>query len=211
MNFKSIRDVLERSVADAIEGHANTFDLRNPADLKVWIREAPDLIEKFIAEGGYRLLPETIKYPKEIFAGDKNEFQHDWINIGCGVCPNANPRWNKKYRVALALFSETEDPQLIAISVDPLAEPSRWIKGTSTKYLSSIIWNVPPGTYRLVVGIVDTTQENQPGIRCAIKNNKRTDKWIDVGTANAAVNSGASQFGAWGALGSRNGGESVSF
>ncbi|MDR0337928.1 MAG: DUF4832 domain-containing protein [Planctomycetaceae bacterium] len=184
MNFKSIRDVLEQSVTDAIKGHANTFDLRNPNDLKVWMREAPDLIEKFIAEGGYRLLPETIKYPKEIVAGKEHEFQHDWINIGCGVCPNTNPRWNKKYQVAFALFSETENPQLVAVFVDPLAEPSRWVKGTGTKYRSTITWNVPAGIYRLVVGIVDTTQNNQPAIRCAVANNQRTDQWINIGTIN---------------------------
>lgn len=179
--FTSIREVLIGSVTDALEGHSNTFDLRNPADLKVWLREAPDLIDKFIAEGGYRLLPEKIEYPKEVTSGVKKDYRHDWMNIGCGVCPNANSRWNKKYQVAFALFSEQEPTFRYAIFVDPLAEPSRWIQGTIADYISSIAWNVPPGQYRLAVGIVDTTQQNQIGIHCAVANSHRTDGWIDVG------------------------------
>ncbi|MDR1140231.1 MAG: hypothetical protein LBL62_00965 [Planctomycetaceae bacterium] len=181
MKFESIRDVLVRSVTEAMEGHANTFDLRNPNDLKIWMREAPDMIEKFIAEGGYRVLPKMTEYPKEIVAGKTNEYRHEWINIGCGVCPNNNPRWNKKYQVAFALFSENEN-KMVSLYVDSLAEPSRWVKGVTAKYVSSIAWKVPPETYRLVIGIVDTTQNNLPGIHCAVANLTRTDGWVDIGT-----------------------------
>ena len=188
--FNNIREVLVGSVADALEGRVNTLDLRNPPDVKVWFREAPDLIDKFIAEGGYRLLPKMIEFPKEVSAGADNEYRHSWVNIGCGVCPNANPRWNKKYQVAFALFAEDASQEPKAIAVDSAAEPSRWIKEKNTDYVSSIAWNVPPGTYRLAVGIVDTTLQNQIGIRCAVANPKRTDGWIEVGTLSVRLSAG---------------------
>jgi hypothetical protein len=180
--FNSLREILVGSVIDALEGHSNTFDLRNPPDLAVWLREAPDMVDKFIAEGGYRLLPTKIEYPQEVSAGVKSEYRHCWTNIGCGVCPNANLRWNKKYQVAFALFANKESAKPQAVVVDAVAEPSRWIKGKSADYVSSFTWNVPPGTYRLAVGIVDTTRQNQIGIRCAIADAPRPDGWLDAGT-----------------------------
>ncbi|MDR0871309.1 MAG: hypothetical protein LBN39_11015, partial [Planctomycetaceae bacterium] len=177
--LKNVREVLVASIDDAIAGHSNTFDLRNPSDLKIWLRDGQDLIDKFVAEGGYRLLPLKIEYPKEIIAGEKNAYKHCWTNVGCGVCPNANPRWNKKYQVAFALFSDKKEP--VSIVADSTAEPSGWIKDVDTDYTSSIAWNVPAGTYHLAVGIVDTTQDNKIGIRCAVADTKRTDGWIDAG------------------------------
>ena len=179
--FKSVREVLEHSVTDALTYHANTLDLRNPGDLRVWMQEGPDLIDKFIAEGGYRLLPQAVEYPREMAASQKGVFQHRWINVGCGVCPNANPRWNKKYQVAFALYNEQDEQKQIAIHIDPKAEPSAWVKGAPADYVTSIRWKAPPGTYRLVTGIVDTTQKNRPGILCAVENPKRSDGWVDLG------------------------------
>lgn len=184
MNFKTKRDVLERTVEDAIRYHANTLDLRNPGDVRFWMQNGPDLIEKFIAEGAYRLYPATVEFPKEMASGQTVAIRHHWKNSGCGVCPNANPRWNKKYRVAFALFSgrAVESPELpAAIHVDPEAEPSRWTKEADGEYESSIRWKVAPGSYRLAVGIVDTTRDNRPGIHCSVENPGRTDGWIDVG------------------------------
>lgn len=182
MNFKTKREVLERSIEDAIRYHANTFDLRNPGDVRFWMKNGPDLIEKFIAEGGYRFYPEMIEYAPQVRSGHSMSIQHRWKNMGCGVCPNDNIRWKKKFCVAFALFSNENSDNPVEIIVDRNAEPSRWTKQTNDEYVSSPRWKSPPGTYRLCVAIVDTTQKNRPGIHCAVSDSMVSNGWINVGT-----------------------------
>lgn len=185
MNFKTKREILERSIEDAIRYHANTFDLRNPDDVRFWMQNGPDLIEKFIVRGGYRLYPATVDYPTEYLSEKTVVIRHRWKNSGAGVCPNANPRWNKKYKVAFSLFSNEKESKdqgnPLAIYVDPQAEPSGWTKEADGNYESMVRWNIAPGTYRLAVGIVDTTRNNRPGILCSVEKPGRTDGWIDIG------------------------------
>lgn len=184
MNFQTPRDVLQRTVEDALAGHANTLDLRNPADVKVWLRDGKDLVHRFIAEGGYRLLPEEIEHPVSWQGNREATIRHRWINVGNGVCPNANPRWNKKYRVAFALFSTTESgrkTEPVAIHAVPEVEPSQWILGRAAEYRTAVRWDIPPGEYRLAIALVDGTRENRPGIFCSVKPELQTDGWVDLG------------------------------
>jgi prepilin-type N-terminal cleavage/methylation domain-containing protein/prepilin-type processing-associated H-X9-DG protein len=63
------------------------------------------------------------------------------------------------------------------------------------------------------IGIFTPTSNHKGGVNISLADGsvRFISETIDAGTANAAVSSGASLFGAWGALGSRDGGESVSF
>jgi prepilin-type processing-associated H-X9-DG protein len=63
------------------------------------------------------------------------------------------------------------------------------------------------------IGIFTPTSYHKGGVNLALVDGsvRFISETIDAGTANAAVNSGASPFGVWGALGSRDGGESAAF
>ncbi|MDR0337894.1 MAG: DUF1559 domain-containing protein [Planctomycetaceae bacterium] len=63
------------------------------------------------------------------------------------------------------------------------------------------------------IGIFTPTSNHKGGVNISLADGsvRFISETIDAGTANAAVSSGASRFGTWGALGSRDGGESVSF
>lgn len=176
------RDILAWDVRDALDYHANTLDLRNPNDAKTWVEDAPELVQKFISEGGYRLSPVEIRFPSVAVSGQPFKIHHTWQNTGVGVLPNANPRWHYKYQVAFALFdSKTKKP--VAIQLAPGAEPSGWIKGLAPQYDSALRWSVPAGTYSLGVAIVDTTQQNAPGIELAVQDLKRVGGWYLLSSA----------------------------
>jgi prepilin-type processing-associated H-X9-DG protein len=63
------------------------------------------------------------------------------------------------------------------------------------------------------IGIFTPTSYHKGGVNLALADGsvRFISETIDAGTANAAVNSGASSFGVWGTLGSRDGGESAAF
>jgi prepilin-type processing-associated H-X9-DG protein len=62
-------------------------------------------------------------------------------------------------------------------------------------------------------GIYTPTSNHPGGINLSLADGsvRFISETIDAGTTNAAVTSGSSLFGVWGALGSRNGGESTGF
>ncbi|MDR2440946.1 MAG: DUF1559 domain-containing protein [Planctomycetaceae bacterium] len=63
------------------------------------------------------------------------------------------------------------------------------------------------------IGIFTPTSNHKGGVNVSLADGsvRFISETIDAGTANAAVSSGASPFGAWGALGSRDGRESTTF
>jgi type II secretory pathway pseudopilin PulG len=63
------------------------------------------------------------------------------------------------------------------------------------------------------IGIFTPTSHHKGGVNVSLADGfvRFISETIDAGTANAAVSSGASPFGAWGALGSRDGRESTAF
>ncbi|MDR3196970.1 MAG: DUF1559 domain-containing protein [Planctomycetaceae bacterium] len=63
------------------------------------------------------------------------------------------------------------------------------------------------------IGIFTPTSNHNGGVNISLADGsvRFVSETIDAGTANAAVNSGSSLFGAWGALGSRDGHESTTF
>jgi hypothetical protein len=162
-HFTHWRQVYEATYADAINYHFNTLDLRTPTETRGWTFTAPDLVQDFIKNGGYRLYPVRISAPGEMDAGGNYTISHWWRNLATGVCPNNNPRWNYKYKVAFALINSTEE--VIQKFVDTQSDSSKFIKGADVAYTfpASLRNDIPPGIYTLDVAIVDTTKDKYPG------------------------------------------------
>lgn len=171
------RDVYELTFRHAIEGHFNTLDLRELPETKGWTEKAPDLVQKFIAEGGYRIYPSSVTTPVSACRNASASITHKWINVGNGYMPNNMKNWNFKYKPAFALFDS--EGNLTRQWVDIAAEPSEWLHGDEHFYKLDIdLTDIAPGTYRWAVAIVDRTKDNTPGILLAVKDKEEHNGWI---------------------------------
>ncbi len=177
--FANPRQVLEATIKDAFRYRANTLDLRKPNDCRTWFKLAPDLVQRFVGEGGYRLAPEEIVHPAEI-RRDAFSIHHRWRNLGVGVLPNANRRWAGKYRVAFALFRGS-DREPTAVHIDRATDPGDWTGDQAHDCTTGTTFAVSPGTYRLSVAIVDTTKPLRPAIRLATRGPSQALSWTPVG------------------------------
>lgn len=179
-HFKTWRQIYEQTYQDAIQNHFNTLDLRTPVESKRWMTKAKDLVEKFIANGGYRLYPKTISLPETITLNTPFQIGHEWENVGSGFCPNNNIRWNFKYRVAFALMDKRNS--IVKTIVDNKSNPSAFIKGKTTKYLqTAILSDLSEGNYKVGIAIVDTTKGNVPAILLATKQ-EFVNGWFLIGS-----------------------------
>ncbi|MGQ7869719.1 hypothetical protein [Sunxiuqinia sp. sy24] len=176
--FKSFKATFPAALDDALKFHSNTMDLRVPLECKYWIEELPELVQKFISHGGYRLYPSKITV---LESDDKLSITHVWKNLGLGVLPNNHPNWNQKYQVAFALFDDKG--KLKKKWISKKAEPSKWVKGVEGSYSESLSLNdVARGSYQLAVAIVDISFDKQPGIKLAVDQKNINDEgWLQVG------------------------------
>lgn len=176
----SWRDVYTATYEDAKEAHANTLDLREYREVRSWLSNAPDIVEQFMINGGYRFTPKSISFPETIKIGEQFTLKHSWINSGFGLLPNNNKRWNYKYKPAFALM-DTETTTIHPIVIDKEAEPSDWLLGKMYEYsCDAIVYNLPAGNYKLAVSVYDT-QQSKPGIRLAVDKAVGVDGWVIVG------------------------------
>lgn len=181
-HFTNWRQIYETTYQEAIDYHFNTLDLRTPVETKRWITKNDDLVRAFIQNGGYRLYPTVISFPEEIVKGRSLEIGHQWRNLATGYLPNNNKRWNYKYKVAFALLDDQGD--VCQLFLDEQSDPSKFIKGSDVDYKMEInADDVAPGHYTLVVAIVDTSKNNEPGIKLAVKT-KSVNGWTPVGEVN---------------------------
>lgn len=178
--------LLEALLRDAEEIHANTLDLRIIPDAQAYLAECPDLVDRFLIEGGYRFVPGTVSYPRSINAGAGRggiTIAHTWKNTGWGRLPGDLPAWKGKYAVAFALLDPaTSEPAAILLSS---AEPSAWLRGAKAEYKETLsVVDVLPGTYRLATAIVDTAAHNAPAIELALKDPRNSSGWYPVGAVD---------------------------
>lgn len=170
------RDVYQLTYDTAINYHFNTLDLREIGDVEGWLRDAPELVEKFMLRGGYRFFPARIELPKIAKTGTTITAVHHWVNDATGYLPNNMKSWNYKYKPAFALLNENDE--VVKIWIDEDSEPSTWLYGKTYQYEKKINLNdVAPGEYRWAIGIIDKTRGNKPGIRLAIQNEKLVKGW----------------------------------
>ncbi|MEV6007833.1 RICIN domain-containing protein [Streptomyces sp. NPDC051976] len=175
-----IRTVLTRVVADAKNIHANTLDLRWPAnDVPTWVRDNPDLVQDFALNGGYRIAPDQVGYPSSAMAGATVPIIQTWSNTGVGELPNDLAGWNHKYKVSYALLKA--DGTVAAQYVDPGIDPGAWVKGAPSTSASSAAFTAPAGTYQLAVAIVDSANGNTPAINLALTGTAPSSGWRSLG------------------------------
>ncbi|MNT59594.1 hypothetical protein D3C72_1971180 [compost metagenome] len=98
--------------------------------------------------------------------------------MGWGYFPNNIPQWNFKYKVAFALLDASGSVKKVFVDKD--SEPSAWLKNTPVKYELKTSLGVPAGTYTWAVAIVDTTKDNQPGIRLAVNGDITAEGWLKL-------------------------------
>lgn len=170
-SWKSWHDVHRTTVENALEYHANTLDLRTVADTAIWL-ETPELVKRFIREGGYRLAPTAVALSGNLIPGGQIELRATWENFGTGVLPNLNRRWRQKYRPAFALLAA--DDSVAASWLIENAEPGLWLKGIpyATSMPAAVPHGLKPGRYRLAVGILNRSGDGMPDLNLALKGEK---------------------------------------
>ncbi len=180
--YETPADVREGEFLDSQEACVNMMDFRYGNETESWFKDGYNFVERFIQEGGYRIYPTSVSYPANGRFGDKVTLTHKWANLGWGYCPTNLKQWNQKYKVAFALLNDDNQP--IKIYVDGQTDLSKWIKGSTTSYTTEIdIKGVAVGGYSWAVGIVDTTKDNEIGIRLAASKKLVTeDGWVKIGT-----------------------------
>ncbi len=160
------------------EARMNMMDLRVKDEIESWFGKAFPLVRRFIAEGGYRLYPESVTAPRSADAGGEVTLTHRWANLGWGYCPNNIQQWNCKYRVAFALLDSSD--RIRHTFVDMQSDPSQWIAGAPVTYTFKAVTNgVEAGSYRWAVAIVDTSRGDAvKGINLALPAERLTpDGW----------------------------------
>ncbi|HEY5592074.1 MAG TPA: hypothetical protein VIK55_13790 [Paludibacter sp.] len=177
--FSSWRQVYDLTCQQALQFHFNTLDLRGAVETKGWTKTAPDLVQKFIKQGGYRLYPSLISAPDIVTSKEKITIGHQWENLATGVCPNNNPRWHFKYKVAFALIDL--NGKIVQTFIDNQSDPSQFLYGKPVNYkFDATVSNISTGKYTLVVALVDTTKGNQPALKLATTA-KEISGWTVVG------------------------------
>ena len=179
-DYKTWRDIYVQTLTDALNANANILDLRQILETRRYFEDCFDVVEKFIAEGGYRLYPDELKLPPEIENGKSARISHRWVNLGVGFCPTNLPQWKGRYNIAFALL----DKQTLApkyIFTDPVPELSDFLKGLPKLLISEFkIKKVVAGDYLWAVGIVNTTKDNAIGIQISAKEGITSEGWLQL-------------------------------
>lgn len=172
-------DVRQGEFDASAEAHVNMMDFRAGSETLSWFQKSYSLVERFIAEGGYRLYPDEISVPEAVTPGDEVKITHRWNNMGWGYCPTNIRQWNQKYKVGFALLDAQDN--VLKVIVDDQTDLSTWLKGTPTTYdLITPISDVPAGEYTWAVAIVDKTKDNIPGIKIAVSNSVLSSGWVKL-------------------------------
>ena len=170
-------DVRQGEFEASAEACVNMMDFRS-GDTDSWFEKSFNLVQRFVSEGGYRLFPDQVYLPETVRSGTEAEITHRWRNMGWGYFPNNIPQWNYKYKVAFALLDA--DNNVKKILLDTASEPSDWLKDKPVTYNFKTIVDLPQGTYTWAVAIVDTTKDNQPGIKLAVNDEITEEGWVKL-------------------------------
>jgi len=160
------------------EAAVNMMDFRVGETIS-WFQTSFPLVQRFNAEGGYRLYPDELSLPNAIANGATATLSHRWKNMGWGYCPNNIPQWNYKYKVAFAILDTAGAVKKLFI--DENGDPSKWLKDNPMTYdFTTTAINLPPGNYKWGVAIIDKTNLNKPGIALAVTGTFKNG-WLELG------------------------------
>lgn len=179
-NFTSWRQVYELTFQQAAQFHFNTLDLRTPVETLGWLSTAPDLVKKFIQLGGYRFFPSVISAPESAQAGSTIEIGHQWENLGTGIFPNNNRKWNNKYRIAFSFINS--DGATEKTFIEDQVDLTQIMHNIPAQYRTKIsLAGIPSGKYTLAVAIVNTQKNNSPEIKMPTLT-KKVNGWDTLGS-----------------------------
>ena len=175
-------DVRKGEFDDSMLACVNTMDFRL-GETESWFEKAFSYVQRFIAEGGYRLYPDMVSVPVSAKGGQDVTVVHRWRNMGWGYCPTNIRVWNQKYKVAFALIDDNNEVK--KVFVDKQTDLSAWLKETPTTYTTKLnLKGVSVGAYSWAVGLVDVTKDNAIGLEMAVNQdaNLLDSGWLKLKT-----------------------------
>lgn len=172
-------DVRKGEFDASAEARVNMMDFRINDETRSWFEDAFPLVERFVAEGGYRLYPASVTVETEARAGDKVKVSSQWNNMGWGYCPTNIPQWNQKYKVGIALLDQDGAPAMTVADSD--SDLSTWLKEAPGVYETEIdLSGVAPGRYTWAVSLVDVTAGSAPGLEMAVDKSRLVGGWLPI-------------------------------
>lgn len=180
--WDSWSDYYTQVVDEALETHANYLDLREPVEAIRWTSEANTDVKRFMTKGGYRIYPTKVSFPSKAVGSEVLEIEHSWRNLGSGILPNNNLRWNYKYKLTFALIDKSEN--VVRKWIDDKIEISDWIGEKEHNYISTFeLNNLENGKYKLALSIINSEQNDEEPIKLALsKMNILNDRWTLIGS-----------------------------
>ncbi|MFE5775336.1 DUF4832 domain-containing protein [Brachybacterium sp. NPDC056505] len=177
--YETVEDVRRGEYEDAIEAHVNTMDFRIN-ETASWFEDVPELVDDFIAHGGYRLQPTEATVPSSVRRRQRTSISHTWANLGWGVFPAGLPQWEGKYKVAFALLDA--DHRAVELFVDESAHPETWTQGETYEHSLDVTVRERPGEHASWgVAIIDTHAKNLPAIQLAAEGERTDEGWLLLG------------------------------
>lgn len=176
-------DVRQGEFDASAEARVNMMDFRINDETRSWFEEAFPLVERFVAEGGYRLYPSAVVTPDKARRDATVKVKSKWQNMGWGYCPTNLPQWNQKYKVGIALLDSNDN--VVHTVVDLSSDLSTWLKEAPAEYETEItLQGLSPGAYRWAVALVDVTAANRPGLEMAVEPGRLVNGWLPVANLN---------------------------
>ncbi len=139
--------------------------------------EEPELVRRLANRMGYHFVLETARFMPDLRIGTPIEVRITVANRG--VAPIYIP-----CVPALALLDADGRP--VAVHPVPEVDPHRWMPDETTEaVLQGRFDDVPPGRYRLAVGLLADVEAEKPAVRFAVE--ETTDEgWCLLGTVTLA-------------------------
>ena len=140
---------VEWKIEDALSLHPNYVNLLGwqSADARDFMVERADLIAHGLRTMGYRLVPTKVSFPRVVRAGQAFELKSEWVNRAVG-------RAMRDYVLRVALVDSAGNP--VATADAGATGCQTWVKGRTYPLAQHVTFrNVPPGAYRLAVGMTD--------------------------------------------------------
>lgn len=163
--WDSWSDYYTQVVTEALYYHANYLDARTVWTSKRYMDDAEDQLIRFAQKGGYRL------YPSEVTISPAQDgyitIDHTWENIGAGLLPNNDKRWDYKYKVSFAFIDNSDN--ITHQWVTESAQLYDIRKNSPKSYSDKLKLPSLNGEYRLCVAITDSTQDDLAAINIALK------------------------------------------
>ena len=175
-------DVRKGEFEDSMLACVNTMDFRL-GETESWFEKTFSYVQRFIAEGGYRLYPDMVSLPVSANGGQDVTVVHRWRNMGWGYCPTNIRTWNQKYQGAFAWLNDNNEVK--KIFVDEQTDLSTWLKEAPTTYTTKLnLKGVSVGAYSWAVGLVDVTKDNEIGLEMAVNKdaNLLDSGWLKLQT-----------------------------